>query len=179
MNRRKQRREGDGALELVEEAAHLLRVSSWRALGYYYLGGLPFVLGFLYFWAEMSRSSSAYEHCAPASFGVALLFLWMKTWQAIFAGQLKAQIAGRPASSPRWRRTRSRSAVKPDNRVDARPRGVDPRGLDVAQPERRQVDFLRVRRAHPNALVGPPLRHSRLATKAEALCPPVTRGSSD
>ncbi len=99
MNRRKQRREGNGALELVEEAAHLLRVSSWRALGYYYLGGLPFVLGFLYFWVEMSRSSSAYEHCAPASFGMALLFLWMKTWQTIFAGQLKAQIAGRPASA--------------------------------------------------------------------------------
>jgi len=97
MSRRHLRRKGPGPLELIEEAVHLLRLSPWAVLGGYYLGSLPFVLGLLYFWADMSRGSTAYEHCAPAAFAVSLLFLWMKTWQAIFARQLKAQITGRPA----------------------------------------------------------------------------------
>jgi hypothetical protein len=91
------RRRGPGPLELIEEAVHVLRLCPWAVLGVYYLGSLPFLLGLLYFWADMSRGSTAYEHCAPAAFAVAVLFLWMKTWQAMFARQLKAQITGRPA----------------------------------------------------------------------------------
>src|ERR1019366_9370994 len=33
----------------------------------YYTGSLPFVLGFLFFWADMSQSAFAYDHCAPAA----------------------------------------------------------------------------------------------------------------
>ena len=91
------RRAGAGPLELIEESVHLLRLSSWRIVGLYYVGGLPFVLGYLYFWADMSRSSSAYSDCAPGALAVAGLFFWMKTWQAIFARQLKGQITGQPA----------------------------------------------------------------------------------
>jgi len=97
MRRNSQRRAGPGVLELIEEAVHLLRMSPLSVTGCYYLGSLPFALGLLYFWADTSRSSTAYEHCAQASFGVSALFLWMKTWQAIFAKRLKAQIAGGPA----------------------------------------------------------------------------------
>src|SRR2546425_940541 len=97
MSRKHLRRKVPGPLELIEEAVHLLRLSPWAVLGGYYLGSLPFVLGLLYFWADMSRGSAAYEHCAPAALAVSLLFLWMKTWQAIFARHLKAQIAGRLA----------------------------------------------------------------------------------
>jgi hypothetical protein len=84
---------------LLEEAVHLLRLSPWSVLGAYYLGSLPFVLGLLYFWADMSRGSAAYEHCAPAAFGVSVLFLWMKTWQAIFARRLNARITGRSVAT--------------------------------------------------------------------------------
>ena len=97
MSQKHLRRTGPGPLELIEEAVHLLRLSPWAVLGGYYLGSLPFVLGLLYFWADMSRGSTAYEDCAPAAFAVSLLFLWMKTWQAIFARQLRAQITGRSA----------------------------------------------------------------------------------
>src|SRR5438093_1559439 len=97
MSRASPRRVEPGALELIEEAVHLLRLSPLPVLGSYYLGSLPFVLGFLYFWADMSRSSTAREHCASFALGVALLFLWMKTWQAVFARRLKAQITDRPA----------------------------------------------------------------------------------
>ena len=98
MSPKDSRREGAGALELIEEAVHLLRVSPLALPGSYYLGSLPFVLGFLYFWADMSRGSSAHKHCASSAFAVALLFLWMKTGQALFAQRLKAQISGRPAA---------------------------------------------------------------------------------
>jgi len=97
MSRKHLRRKGPGPLDLIEEAVHLLRLSPWAALGVYYVGSLPFMLGLLYFWADMSRGSTAYEHCAPAAFAVSLLFLWMKTWQAIFARHLKARITGRSA----------------------------------------------------------------------------------
>jgi len=99
MNRNDHRRDGLGTLELIEESVHLLRLSPGRVLTYYYLGSLPFILGLLYFWAAMSRSVSAEEQCAPAALGMAFLFAWMKTWQAVFARGLRVQLAGR--ESPR------------------------------------------------------------------------------
>ena len=66
------------------------------ALASYYLGGLPFVLGALYFWADMSRSAFASQRLAGGALGMAALFLWMKFWQAIFARNLRALISGEP-----------------------------------------------------------------------------------
>jgi hypothetical protein len=96
MKRTNRRRQGKGALELIEEAVHLLRSASSSALAAYYLGSLPFVFGLLFFWTDMSHSAFARRHIAEASLGVALLFLWMKYWQAIFAIRIRAQFAGHP-----------------------------------------------------------------------------------
>ena len=52
------------ALELIEEAVHLLRRAPGPVLAIYYFGSLPFVLALLYFWADMSRSPLAYQHLA-------------------------------------------------------------------------------------------------------------------
>lgn len=82
-----------GVLELTEEAVHLLRVTPLHLLLTYYIGAVPFVLSFLFFWADMSRSALAQQRCVPAAFTLAILFVWMKTWQAIFAAQLRAQIS--------------------------------------------------------------------------------------
>ena len=82
------------AVELIEEAVHLLRQAPMATLAVYYIGSLPFVIGLLYFWAEMSRSPFAYEHLAGESLGLAALFLWMKVWQARFSRSLWAQVAG-------------------------------------------------------------------------------------
>src|SRR5438876_779999 len=65
-----------GAIELIEEAVHLLRQAPLPTLAAYYIGALPFVIGLLYFWAEMSRSPFAYQHLAGGSLGLAALFLW-------------------------------------------------------------------------------------------------------
>lgn len=99
----KQRRlqQGKGALELVEEAFHLLRVSPASDLLHYYTGSLPFILGLLFFWADMSRSALAAQRVGTAALGLALLFLWMKAWQSLFAHRLLARLCGQPV--PRWK----------------------------------------------------------------------------
>jgi len=82
------------AIRIIEEAVHLLRSAPGLLLSVYYLGSVPFVLGLLYFWADMSRSANAREYSAPAALGLAFLFVWMKFWQTVFARRVQAQISG-------------------------------------------------------------------------------------
>lgn len=86
--------QGKGAFDLIEEAVHLLRTSPLRLLAPYYIGSLPFVLGLLFFWADMSHSAFAAGYCGIASLVMALLFIWMKTWQAIFMRGVKNDLFG-------------------------------------------------------------------------------------
>ncbi len=91
------RQPGIGLFELIEQAVHLLRSAPLRLLAPYAVGTLPFLLAFLYFWADMSRGAFAREHAAAGAAGLGLLFLWMKCWQALFAAALRARVAGRAA----------------------------------------------------------------------------------
>ncbi|MFH1091234.1 MAG: DUF4129 domain-containing protein [Pseudomonadota bacterium] len=91
---------GRGALGILEEAVHLLRMAPAGLLAAYYFGALPFVLGLLYFWADMSRSGLAYRYVSAAALGLAFLFVWMKCWQTVFARGLLAHIRREPR--PRW-----------------------------------------------------------------------------
>jgi hypothetical protein len=100
MKRAKQLEEGKGGLDLVEEAAHLFRAAPSRTLATYYAGAIPFLLGFLYFLVDMSRSPFAEQHVAEASFAVSALFFWMKLCQASFTARMRAQIALKPP--PSW-----------------------------------------------------------------------------
>jgi len=95
MKRRRQQ-QTNGVLEWIEEATHLLRTSPLSVIGAYYIGALPFILGLLFFWADMSRSPFAKQHVVEAALGMALLFLWMKTWQSVFCLRLRALISGEP-----------------------------------------------------------------------------------
>ena len=67
-----------------------------RITALYYVGSLPFILGLLYFIADMSKSAFAYQHEAEASFSLALLYIWMKCWQAIFCSRVISFISGAP-----------------------------------------------------------------------------------
>ena len=100
MKRKPQRELSKGALELIEEATHLLRLLPLNYFVSYYIGTLPFILGFLYFWADMSRNAFAHEHIVEGAFIVALLFFWMKCWQVVFTNQLRGYITHEP--STRW-----------------------------------------------------------------------------
>jgi hypothetical protein len=84
-------------MELIEESVHLLRTAPVGVLATYYLGAAPFVLGLLFFWADLSRSPFASQHLAEESLGVASLFLWMKCCHAVFAGKLGAHLSGEAA----------------------------------------------------------------------------------
>jgi hypothetical protein len=87
-----------GALDLAEQAIHLLRRSR-SALADYFIGSLPFTLGLLFFWSDMSRNAYAAGYCAPAAIGLAALFIWMKLWQARFCRQLWCVLNGTPAEA--------------------------------------------------------------------------------
>src|ERR1017187_8171024 len=102
--KRPQRQSGKNAFDLFEEATHLLRTAPAATLAVYYLGAIPFVLGLLFFWADMSRSPLAPQHLAGGSFGVAALFFWMKFCQAVFARHVRAQAAREIFLPPGFRR---------------------------------------------------------------------------
>jgi len=101
-----------GAVELLEEAFHLLREAPAGLIFRYYLGTLPFLLGMLFFWADMAHSAFAAAHCASESLGVALLYLWMSFWHARFSRGLYAQVSGSAAPSHSWRTACLQAAVQ-------------------------------------------------------------------
>jgi len=96
------KRREKSAVELYEEGIYLLRRAPASVIATYYAGSLPFTLGFLFFWADMSQSSFAYEHCAPASLAIALLYCWMLYWQASFVRQLRSELSGAPRPAQFW-----------------------------------------------------------------------------
>jgi hypothetical protein len=95
-----QKAQSKSAILLLEEAVHLLRQAPIALLSAYYIGSLPFILGLLYFWVDMSRSADAKDYHAVASLGLALLYIWMKCWQAVFAARVKMHFSEQPM--PRW-----------------------------------------------------------------------------
>ena len=93
------------AMVLIERAIHLLRRNNWTALAEYYLGTLPFVLGLLYFWSDMSGNPMAIWYCGPSAAGVALLFIWMKFWQVRFCRHLLCNLQNATPEKWTWKRT--------------------------------------------------------------------------
>lgn len=100
MTRHAHRTAGTPALDLFEEAAHLLRGAPISAFLQYYLGTVPFALALLYFWADMSRGAFAETRCAAGALLLMVLFVWMKCWQSAFATSLRARLTGSEPS--RW-----------------------------------------------------------------------------
>jgi hypothetical protein len=100
MKRATRRQEGKSGLEILEEAAHLFRSATLPTLATYYIGTVPFVLGFLYFWVDMSRSARASQHLVGASLAITALFFWMKLCQASFTARIRAELAMK--EPPAW-----------------------------------------------------------------------------
>ncbi|MFH1147530.1 MAG: DUF4129 domain-containing protein [Pseudomonadota bacterium] len=106
-----------GAIEIIEEAVQLIRLLPAAIFAYYYAGSLPFILGLIYFWADMSRSAPDDGYCAAGALGLSVLFIWMKCWQSVFASEVRGRLGGEPP--PRWTAGRighlvsAQSAVQP------------------------------------------------------------------
>ena len=90
------------AIDLLEEAVHLLRTAPLGALALYYAGTIPFVLAFLFFWSDMSRSALAEDRLAPLAGGLAVLFAVMKLCHAGFGRQLREFMLGQPLPQLSW-----------------------------------------------------------------------------
>lgn len=100
----RQFQQGKAPLDLIEEALHLLRLAPAFVLLTYYIGALPFVLGLLYFWTDMSRSSFAEQRLPAAAVMMTFLFVWMKLWQSVFAQQVLARVCASLPSALSWPR---------------------------------------------------------------------------
>ncbi len=82
------RRRETGALQILEEAFHLLRSADVTCFWTFYLGAVPFALGTLYFVADMSRSSLAQRDAAFVAVVMVALYFWMRYSQAKFCAGL-------------------------------------------------------------------------------------------
>ena len=92
--KKRSHQEGKPVLDLVEEAAHELRHTPARLWLAYYTGMVPFVMGLLYFWSDMSYGALADRHCGTLALGVTVLFVWMKCWQTVFVSGIRDRLAG-------------------------------------------------------------------------------------
>lgn len=94
-------------LDLIEEAVHLLRRTPAADYLVWFAGAGPFAAAVLYFWADMSRAALAEDRLLLSALGLAALFLWLKTCQAVFAARLLARAAeteDAPWTLRRWLR---------------------------------------------------------------------------
>lgn len=85
MSRRKRPKREEPRVALVEDAvltARNLPASLWAI---YFIGTVPFVVGFILFWADMAQHAYAFRRVAIEAAGLTLLFIWMKVWQAEFS----------------------------------------------------------------------------------------------
>lgn len=99
-HRPKRRRAATPGTLVAGQALRLLRLAPLPALAAYLTGTVPFLIGWLWFWSDMSYGAYAYRRLAGGSLLMALLFLWMKVWQSVFGVRLLAFAADEPA--PRW-----------------------------------------------------------------------------
>lgn len=95
--------DGLSALDVIEEATHLLRCVPLSCAAKYLAGVVPFILGLTFFVADMSRGPYAAEHLPGAACGLVVAFAWMKTWQAAAADEALAYLEQRPAENLTWR----------------------------------------------------------------------------
>ena len=104
------------AVDLIEEAVHLLRAAPLRFFTPYLVGVVPFVLGLLWFTAELTWSGFAAERLVDYSFAAAVLFLWKQVWEAVFCVSIHERLtgAGGPWTAGRvFRMVTLQAAVQP------------------------------------------------------------------
>jgi hypothetical protein len=81
-------------IDLVEEAIHVLRGAGVRGLALIWTGAIPFAVGVLLFWRDMTHYDRNVELCAWESLLLVALLLWMNVLRGLFAASLHAQLAG-------------------------------------------------------------------------------------
>lgn len=88
------REHGKSGIELIEEGVVLLRSCPLGILATYYLGSVPFAAGFLIFCADLGGRGGAENRLGWETLTLTVLFVWMKFFQARFAGNLLLKLRG-------------------------------------------------------------------------------------
>ncbi|HRQ89764.1 MAG TPA: hypothetical protein PLA50_13270, partial [Bacteroidia bacterium] len=99
--RTKRKRQETGALQILEEAFHLVRSADIKAIWIFYLGAVPWSVGLLFFVADMGRSSFAQRDAGLAVGGMVVLWLWMKYTQARYCAMLWDRLSPGHLPNPR------------------------------------------------------------------------------
>jgi hypothetical protein len=81
------------AIDVLEEAVDLLRGAPLDTALTYLIGAAPFLVAFLFFLTDMNRNVYAFDHLPWASLGLALLYVWKNSWQAVFMAKLYRQLS--------------------------------------------------------------------------------------
>ena len=99
---------GRPAMEILDEAVFFLRSAPLVTISIYFLGTLPFCLGLIYFWFDMTQSADAESRLPGEAFVLTVLYFWMKTCQAVFSRKLLTFLEGEdpePWTLQRWANT--------------------------------------------------------------------------
>jgi hypothetical protein len=91
-------------MNALEDAVHLLRRASLSTLLCHWTGSAPFALAVMLFWNDITQYRPSNAACLADSLALAALLAWMNCCRALFAGRLRAQLGGAPATSANtWR----------------------------------------------------------------------------
>ena len=91
--------EGKEAVDLLEEAILTLRRVPFLAWAGLYLGALPYVLVFLLYLMNLAHNPAVSEELVGYSALLALLYVWLRVWQTVFAAQVWRVRAGTDVSA--------------------------------------------------------------------------------
>ncbi len=87
-----QNRSNHSALLLAEEALQLVFRTGAVASALYLMGTLPFIVAAIFYWSAMTHSAQAYAFASTGALMLALLFIWMKTFQSRFGQHLRSTL---------------------------------------------------------------------------------------
>ena len=93
----------EGPVDVLESAVQVLRRAGANALVVHWTGSIPFALGALFFWAQVSSPRTSDAACAIDALALALLLVWMNCRRAVFSGRIRRQLNGDGAATPRTR----------------------------------------------------------------------------
>jgi hypothetical protein len=92
----------DSAIQVVEDAVHLLRRTPLDTWLLHWIGAVPFALTLLRFWNDALSPRTPDLRCAADALLLALLLVWMNCWRAVFAGRLRAALSGGVPPRPQF-----------------------------------------------------------------------------
>src|SRR5436853_7568529 len=96
-----------GTLQLLEDAVHLCRAVPFPTLAWHWMGSMPFAIGAAFFWNHVTHPRSAGSTLATDALLLTILLAWMNVCRAVYAGRLRASLAGTPpprlSASMLWR----------------------------------------------------------------------------